>query len=81
MSVNAYRVIRLKTAEESTFNVSHDDELREFLEMNIGLSTMLNEDRGGLFDVPVEVLEEALMKATELHLDQDTGKSIRTGFG
>ena len=61
MSVRAYRVTKIEHEEADTFNLWHDDKLVDFLDSEYGFHEQLTEG-GGLVDVTVEALQEALEK-------------------
>ena len=77
MSVNAYRVNKVHRAKSPTFNLWHDKKLMEFIESNSDFMSGLNNDGNGMSDVPVDVLEKMVEKATELNLDADAVKALR----
>ena len=68
MSVRAYRVIKIECAKPNSFNLWHDDELVNFLDQEYGFFEDMNAD-GGLTEVPVEGLREALANPA-LELDE-----------
>ena len=68
MSVRAYRVIKIECAQPNSFNLWHDDKLVNFLDREYGFFEGMNEG-GGLTEVPVEGLREALANP-ELELDE-----------
>jgi len=68
MSVRAYRVIKIEYAQPNSFNLWHDDKLVDFLDREYGFFEGVNEG-GGLTEVPVEGLKEALAKP-EFELDE-----------
>lgn len=75
MSVRAYRVVQA-ISEQSTFDLWNDQNLMDFLDSEILFSESLRSDGTGVVDVPIDVLEQAIRKADELKLDQDTIKQI-----
>lgn len=66
MSVRAYRIIKKEIADNSSFNLWHDDELIDFLKEQFnpltgdGYSERLSEDGGGTVEVSVYALKKAL---------------------
>ena len=68
MSVRAYRVIKIECAQPNSFNLWHDDKLVNFFDREYGFFEGMNAD-GGLSQVPVEGLREALANP-ELELDE-----------
>ena len=76
MSVRAYRVIEIKFAD-SSFNVSHDRKLIEFIETEAGFYSYLNSYGSGEVDVPLKVLRKAVRMASELDLTEDTVKQLK----
>lgn len=60
MSVRAYRRIKMELAEDSSFNMWHDNDLLDFFEDGEGYSDYRNEDGGGCIEINVELLEKAL---------------------
>jgi hypothetical protein len=75
MSIRAYRVIKIEHAQPNSFNLCHDDKLVNFLERNYGFLEGMNEG-GGLTEVPVEGLREALANP-ELELDEDAIEALK----
>ena len=74
---NAYRVNKVQMAKSPSFNLWHDKALMEFIESNSDFMNGLNNDGNGMSDVPVEVLEKVVAKATELNLDVDAVKAFK----
>jgi len=78
MSVKANRVIEIKIETEySSFNLWHDRKLIDFLDSDGGFFRGLTSDGTGLAEVSVEVLEDAVSKASELELDEDTVANLK----
>lgn len=71
MSVRAYRVNEIKREENPTFNMWHDSNLRDFLEVNDCLE---NYNDGGMVEVSVELLKEAIK---EVKLDKEIIRAIQ----
>ena len=73
MSVSAKRIIKIEIEENySTFNLWHDRKLMDFLDSEADFFSRLSDDGNGISEVSVEVLEDAVSKASELELDDDT---------
>ena len=78
MSVKANRVIEIKIETEySSFNLWHDRKLMDFLDNEVDFFRGLTSDGTGLAEVSVEVLEDAVSKAVELELDEDTIANLK----
>jgi hypothetical protein len=75
MSVRAYRVIQIMLADAS-FNLTYDQKLMNFLDVEAMFSYSLNE-AGGMVDVPVKVLQKALTTASKLELSNDTVRRLK----
>jgi len=73
MSVRAYRVAKIEHEESDTFNLWHDDKLTEFLDNEYGFYEQITEG-GGLVDVSVEALQEALEK---VEMDDELREAIQ----
>ena len=78
MSVRAYRVIKVERAASPTFNMWHDDKLRDFMEGENHIYEYLNMDNCGFADISVESLKDALSKASELELEDYTIEAIKS---
>ena len=76
MSVSAYRVVQIIN-EEPTFNLWNDQSLMDLLDSEMGFSMCLGYEGVGVVNVPIEVLEKALLTADELDLDSDTVTQIK----
>ena len=63
MSVRAYRINKIESEQNASFNLWHDTELMEFLESN-GMYNTLNDDGNGTIEIPVHVLEKAVETLT-----------------
>jgi len=72
MSVRAYRVKRIEHEQSDSFNLWHDEGLVKFLEEK-GCLSQLNDDLGGLIEIPIDVLKEALQK---VNMSEETRISI-----
>jgi hypothetical protein len=73
MSVRANRIIEIKIETEyNSFNLWHDKKLMEFLDTEANFYSGLTNDGTGVAEASVEVLENAVSKAVELELDDDT---------
>jgi len=75
MSIRAYRVIMIECAQPNSFNLWHDGKLVDFLDREYGFFEGMNAD-GGLTEVPVEGLKEALAKP-ELELGEDVIEALK----
>jgi hypothetical protein len=76
LSVRAYRVVQI-IADHSTFDLWNDQSLMDFLDSEMGFSQCLGYEGVGVVNVPIEVLEKALLTADELDLDSDTVTQIK----
>jgi hypothetical protein len=74
MSVRAYRVIKVEHASEDSFNLWHDEKLRDFLNTNYDFSAPLNDDGCGMSELPIEALEKALK---EVELSEDVREALQ----
>jgi hypothetical protein len=78
MSVTARRIVEIKIETEYTsFNLWHDPKLMDFLDTEADFFSPLSFDGTGISEVPVEVLENAVSKAVELELDEDTIANLK----
>ena len=78
MSVIAHRIIEIKIETEyHSFNLWHDRKLMDFFDTEADFFSQLSFDGTGITEVPVEVLESAVAKATELELDEDTVSNLK----
>ncbi|MDD4986779.1 MAG: hypothetical protein PHQ43_13585 [Dehalococcoidales bacterium] len=77
MSIGCYRVIKREYADQS-WNLWHDDKLREFLAENTenGFYDRLNE-HGGTLVIEVSVLKKAIKQATDLQLKPETVAALK----
>jgi len=69
MSVRAYKIRKLELEDRCSFNLWHDKELCEFL----GVYDNTDPDNGGIVEVAVDVLEEALKT---LNIEKDKKKAL-----
>jgi len=74
MSIRAYRVIKIEHAESDSFNLWHDEELRDFFDRNYDFYGSLNDDCCGISELPVEALREALKK---VNMSDDTREALQ----
>ncbi len=74
MSVRAYRVNKIDHEECDSFNLWHDDKLMEFLDNEYGFYERLNGDGGGIAELPIEALREALEK---VEMDKELKEAIQ----
>ncbi len=72
MSVRAYRLIEIKLEDKPSFNLWHDQKLRDFLEAEADIFSHLDSDGTGMTEVPVKTLKKAVGKVAELNLDAKT---------
>jgi hypothetical protein len=78
MSVKANRVIEIKIETEyASFNLWHDRKLMDFLDNEVDFFRGLTSDGTGLAEASFEVLENAVSKAVELELDEDTVANLK----
>ena len=78
MSVKANRIIEIKIEEEyASFNLWHDRKLMDFLDNEVDFFRGLTSDGTGLAEASFEVLENAVSKAGELELDEDTVANLK----
>ena len=78
MSVHANRIIKIEIEESyNSFNLWHDTKLMDFLEDEANFFSRLSDDGNGVSEVSVEVLENAVSKAVELELDDDTVANLK----
>lgn len=78
MSVRAHRILKVEYAPETSFNLSADEKLVEFLENgnNLGFYCQMNDNGGGVVSVSIEALQAAIDKADDLGLDEFTVKVL-----
>ena len=78
MSVIARRIIEIKTETEyNSFNLWHDEKLMDFLDTEADFFNQLTSDGTGVSEASVEVLENAVSKAVELKLDNETVANLK----
>ncbi len=79
MSVRAHRILKVEYAPSSSFNLWHDKKLVEFLDNHndSGFYSQMNENGSGVVSIEVSVIKEALEKAVELELDEDTVEQLK----
>ena len=78
MSVSANRIIEIKIEQSyNSFNLWHDKKLMEFLDDEADFFSQLTDDGTGVAEASVEVLENAVSKAVELELDDDTVANLK----
>jgi len=77
MSNRAHRVIEIKYAASSSFDLGHDKKLFCFLDNEMEITDQLNTHGSGMIDIPVEKLEQAIKKAKSLKLDKDIVQQIQ----
>jgi hypothetical protein len=74
MSVRAYRIKKIDFVQNSSFNLWHDTELLEYLEENGGVAADFRNADGGVLEIYIEVLEDAIK---ELKLEPHIVESIK----
>ena len=74
MSIRAYRVIKIEYEKIASFNVSHDEKLRDFFDTEYNFFSSLNADGCGMVELPVEALEEALQ---EVEVEDDVREALK----
>ena len=77
MSIRAHRVINIKYAPSSIFDLGHDKKLFRFLDENMDITDKLNTNGSGMVDIPINKLERAVKIAKKLELNEDTVKQIQ----
>ena len=77
MSVRAYRIIEIKTEDIPSFNLWHDHNLRNFLDEDSDLYSLLASDGTGIAEVPVKKLKKAVKMAAELNIDEKTMNQLK----
>ena len=78
MSVSANRIIEIKIETGyNSFNLWHDRKLMDFLDTEADFFSQLTADGTGVSEASVEVLEDAISKAVELELDDDTVANLK----
>lgn len=73
MSVRAYRVNEIKTENNPSFNLWHDEKLMDYLESSTGFYNQLNQDANGIGGLELEELEEAV----KLDLEPETMEALK----
>jgi hypothetical protein len=73
MSVRAYRINEIKKENNPTFNLWHDTELLKYLHKKGAITEDMGES-GGIIEIEVDILEEALLN---LKLEDYTIKAIK----
>ena len=79
MSVRAHRILKVEHAPNTSFNLWHDEKLIDFFNRNnySGFFSQMNDNGGGVVSIEVSVIKEALEKAVELELDEDTVEQLK----
>lgn len=78
MSVRAYRVITRDVADDSSFNLWHDQKVMDYLEEQPDVHINLTDDGGGTIEIPRSILEVMLKKAKKLELDEYHIKAMKS---
>lgn len=60
MSVRAYRVNKIETENNASFNMWRDEKLMDFFEDNSSVWNGLNDDGNGYIEIEVQAIEKAL---------------------
>jgi hypothetical protein len=74
MSIRAHRVIKIEYEKTASFNVSHDEKLRDFFDTEYNFLSSLNDDCCGMVELPVEALEQALQK---VEMEDDVREALK----
>ena len=79
MSVRAHRILKVEYAPNPSFNLWHDEKLINFLDTqnDSGFFSQMNENGGGVVNIEASVIKEAIEKAAELELDEDTVEQLK----
>ncbi|GAH68348.1 unnamed protein product [marine sediment metagenome] len=79
MSVRAHRILKVEYAPNTSFNLYYDQKLIEFFDRNNdgGFYSQMNDGGGGVVSIEVSAIKEAIEKAAELQLDEDTVKQLK----
>ena len=79
MSVRAHRILKIEYAKIPSFNLWHDEKLIDFINTHndSGFFSQMNDNGGGVVNVEASVIKEALEKAVELELDEDTVEQLK----
>jgi hypothetical protein len=78
MSVNARRIIGIKTEDSYlSFNLWKDKKLVDFLDSEGDFFGHLTSDGTGITEARVEVLEQAVIRGSELELDSNTIANLK----
>ena len=79
MSVRAHRILKVEYAPNTSFNLWHDQKLIDFFDRHngSGFYSQMNDNGGGVVGIEVSVIKEALEKAAELELDEDTVEQLK----
>ena len=72
MSIRAYRVIKIETAQPNSFNLYHDSDLVDFFDREYGFYEHITEGTG-LTELPVEALERAI---AEVPMDEELKEAL-----
>jgi len=74
--IKVYRVIRIETADEATFDLSRDKEISEWLKAHTDFFSSVDKQGNGLTSLFVEDLERMLDEIGD-RIDEDTKNKIR----
>jgi len=78
MSIRAYRIIEIKAEKKPSFNLWNDEKLMGFLDEK-GYLDGLNKNGGGIIEIPVVILQEALT-TNDIVNDIDVIKQLEKGI-
>ena len=78
MSVRAYRINKIDTKENNTFNLWHDNKLKDFFDTEYGLFESMTEGCG-ITELPVKALKRALkeVKGLEKYIKEEIEDDIK----
>lgn len=76
MSIQACRIIEVKTASHASFNLTHNEKLADFLLSKDGVHAV-TQDGTGMVGIPLNILEEAIQKAKSLGISQSIIAALR----
>ena len=79
MSVRAHRILKVEYAKNPSFNLWHDEKLINFIDTHndLGFYEQMNANGGGVVCVETSVIKDAIEKAVELELDEDTVEQLK----
>lgn len=77
MSVRAYRVNKIETKNEPSFNLWNNQKLTGFFEGEMECIFMLQDGGGGTIEIPVKVLKQVVKNAKKLELEKENIATIK----